>query len=332
MKKILKITALGFGGGIISLFLLFMGYSYSGIDAEGIIEIPAGAGFNQIALDLKEKGIIENTRFFKLYALFRGDLKNIKPGEYLFKKDSTKKAVLDAIIRGDVRLYKVTIPEGSNIYQIAEILLQDLKIDKTDFLKKAKDENYLKEWKINGKSFEGYLYPETYYFAKGVKVSTIIEKMVKTFHEKFEKNEDELISKGKKLGLSREQIVIFASLVEKETGLPEERKLISAVFHNRLRLGMKLQSDPTTIYGIFERYRGNLTKRDLQEDTPFNTYKIRGLPPGPIANPGMDALLAAVNPSPVTYLYFVSKNDKSHVFSDNLKDHNANVNKYQLHR
>jgi UPF0755 protein len=331
-NKLLKTLFIGIGLPCIIFLSACVVYISSGSSVEATLEIASGAGFNQTAKDLKEKGVIEDTRLFKLYAISRGDLKNIKPGEYLFKQGTSKKFILDAITRGDVRLYKITIPEGSNIYQVADILKQELKIDKTEFLKNVKDHQFMKQWQIEGDSFEGYLYPETYYFARGAKSPQIIEKMVKTFQEKYEKHKDEIDEKSKKLGLNKHQVIVFASVIEKETGLASERELISAVFHNRIKRGMKLQSDPTTIYGIFERYRGNITKKDLLEETPYNTYRIKGLPPGPIANPSMESILAAVNPSDVTYLYFVSKKDKSHIFANNLKDHNANVNKYQLNR
>ncbi|MDH4261866.1 MAG: endolytic transglycosylase MltG [Spirochaetia bacterium] len=319
---------------IVFIFFLsvYVFYSSSGSSQEVSIEIPSGAGFNTVAKVLKEKGAIGDSRLFKLYALSRGDLNNIKPGEYLFKEGTSKKAILDAITKGDVLLYKITIPEGTNIYQIADILSQELKVDKQEFLKKAKDHDLMKQWQIEGDSVEGYLYPETYYFARGSKSQQILDKMLITFNEEYDKNKVEIETKGKKLGLTRHQIITFASIIEKETGLAGERELISAVFHNRIKRGMKFQSDPTTIYGIFERYHGNLTKKDLLENTPYNTYRIKGLPPGPIASPGMESIKAVVNPSDVNYLYFVAKHDKSHVFSNNLVEHNANVNKYQIQR
>jgi len=328
-SKLVKFVSLGIALPLVVLTSAWFFYISSGSPVEALVEIAPGAGFNKVAATLKEKGVVGDTRLFKLYAASRGDLNNLKPGEYLFKAGASKKSILDAIVRGEIRMYKITIPEGSNIYQIADIYSEELKIDKTEFLKTVKDPGLLHEWNIEGQSLEGYLYPETYYFSKGVKASQVVDKMLKTFQAKYT---DEITVRGKKLGLDKRQIVIFASVIEKETGLAEERPLISAVFHNRLKRGMKLQSDPTTIYGIFERYRGNLTKRDLLEETPYNTYRIKGLPAGPIANPGMASLKAAVDPSNVTYLYFVSRNDKSHVFSNNLKEHNANVNKYQLRR
>ncbi|MDH4199466.1 MAG: endolytic transglycosylase MltG [Spirochaetia bacterium] len=316
---------------VFAIFLSCILYIFSGNSAsdEVTVEISEGSGFNSVLKTLHEKNLVDNTVFFKIYAALRHDLKNIKPGEYRFNAHSNKKNILDSITRGNVVLYKITIPEGSNMYQIADILADELKINKRDFLRAARDGTLREKYKISGESFEGYLYPETYFFSKKANASQIVSKMAETFQEHFK---EEITDKGKALGLSKNQIIILASIIEKETGLSSERELVSAVFHNRMKRGMKLQSDPTTIYGIFERYRGNLARHDLQEETPYNTYKIKGLPAGPIANPGIKSIEAAVNPAPAAYLYFVSKNDKSHVFSNNLKEHNANVDKYQLHK
>ena len=315
--------------GILIPAIGYLTYISSGSEIEAVINVSPGTGFNKLAAELKDKGVIVDVRLFKLYALSRGEINKIKPGEYLFEKGSSKKFVLDTITRGKVRLYKVTVPEGYNMFQIADLLAKELNVNKAEFIRRVKDETVLSKWNIKGESLEGYLYPETYYFSKNVNVFVIIEKMLNTFNEKFT---TEIEEQGKKFGFNKHEIVTFASIIEKETGLASERQLISAVFHNRLKRGMRLQSDPTTIYGIYERYRGNLSKNDLLEATPYNTYKIKGLPPGPIANPGIDSMRAAVNPSPVRFLYFVSKNDKSHVFAGTLIEHNANVNKYQMLR
>lgn len=313
------------------LFILsiYWSYAFSGTDlkSEVTMEISEGSSFSSVLKKLKKNNVIDNIRFFKLYAALRGDLKNIKPGEYRFNEHSSKKSILDALTKGNVVLYKVTIPEGSNIYQVAGILNETLHVNKTGFLKAVRDKETLKKWKIKGDSLEGYLYPETYYFSKKADNGQIIRKMLETFEENYS---PDITKKGLKLGLNKEQIIILASIIEKETAAPQEKEIISAVFHNRLKRGMRLQSDPTTIYGIFERYRGNLSKKDLLEKTPYNTYRIKGLPPGPIANPSIESIKAAVNPAGVHYLYFVAKNDKTHVFANTLIEHNANVEKYQL--
>ena len=200
--------------------------------------------------------------------------------------------------------------------------------DLREFIAKAHDPLLLQELRIEGISVEGYLFPETYFFSKPATSYKIIRTMVQKFWEHFS---DDLRFQGQKLGLTEHQVVILASIIEKETGVSEERRLISAVFHNRLKINMKLQSDPTVIYGI-KNFSGNLTKKDLLTSTPYNTYTHEGLPIGPIANPGREALGATVNPAPATYLYFVSMNNGQHFFSTNLKDHNRAVWKYQVKR
>jgi UPF0755 protein len=327
LKKILTIISTP----IFAAAILFLSYIYSGnnLNEEAVIEIQPGASFNSVLNILASKEVIGNKNFFKIYAMIRGDLKNIKPGEYKFNSSSGKKNILDSITKGNVVLYKVTIPEGTNMYQIGDLLFTELGINKTEFLKITADREIIDQWKIDGDTLEGYLYPETYFFAKGTSAKKAAMKMVETF---FAHYSDEITEKGKKMGLSQKEIIILASIIEKETGQAHERRLISSVFHNRLKRGMKLQSDPTTIYGFFERYRGNISKKDLLEYTPYNTYRIKGMPVGPIANPGMASIEAAVDPETSSYLYFVAKKDKTHVFSKTLVEHNAYVQEYQINR
>ncbi len=316
---------------VIAIFLftevyLFLNSTPSFERSEQIVSIPAGTPFRKIAKELKLKGVITNEFKFYILSRYKGNLTKIKAGEYLLYTNLKPLEVLDIMVSGRTYLYRVTIPEGYNMVEVSKIVSALGLVTEEDFLKKAVDPILINHLQIRGVSVEGYLFPETYYFSKPVTSEKIIETMVKRFKENYT---DAISFKAQKLGLSQLKVVTLASIIEKETGIPEERRLISSVFQNRLRLGMKLQSDPTVIYGIFKSFSGNLTKKDLQTSTPFNTYTHLGLPLGPIANPGRESLDAAVSPAPSNYIFFVSKNDGSHVFTTNYKDHLKAVNQYQ---
>ena len=220
---------------------------------------------------------------------------------------------------------RVTIPEGLTVVEIAGLIGSKTILDENDFLEKTKSP-VLREELLGDDylSFEGYLFPDTYTFTKDVTSEALIRMMVGRFRQVF----DSLAGRDR-VNLSDKEIVTLASIVEKETGTYSERPLIAAVFHNRLKYGMKLESDPTVIYGMGANYNGNITKRDLRTETEYNTYVISGLPPGPIASPGKESLTAVINPADVNYIYFVSKGDGSHQFSINYRDHQNAVNKYQ---
>lgn len=294
-----------------------------------VVEVPPGSSFYSTAKKLEDKGVIDSVRKFYIYAKLKGTLSDIKAGEYLFKATTTPREAMDQLVRGSVISYRVTIPEGYNIYQISEILASKGLSERKEFIRKSFDQDLMKKLNIKGLSLEGYLYPETYFFTKGISAEEMITEMVERFKIVIT---DDVRKRAQELGFTLEEIVNLASIIEKETGDPDERPLISAVFHNRLRRGMRLQTDPTVIYGIAEGFDGNLTKRDLETKTPYNTYRINGLPAGPIANPGIESIKAALYPEDVDYLYFVSMNNGSHVFSKTLKEHNGNVWKYQLRR
>ncbi|MCP2604312.1 endolytic transglycosylase MltG [Candidatus Aminicenantes bacterium AC-708-M15] len=203
-----------------------------------------------------------------------------------------------------------------------------LEIPKEKFIEASKRTSLIREFDKEAEDLEGYLYPETYHFPKGIDVNKIIETMVSQFKRIFK---DEWRKRASELGMSIREIVILASLIEKETSVPEEKPLISAVFHNRLKKGMKLECDPTIIYALKKegKYENKIRTRDKKFDSPYNTYVYYGLPPGPICNPGKESLKAALFPASVKYLYFVSKNDGTHYFSLSLKEHNRAVRKYQ---
>lgn len=291
------------------------------------IFIPHGASFGIIAKELEKDGVISDAGKFSLLAKFDGAITKVKAGEYEFTTSMLPSEVLDMLVTGKVKDYTVTIPEGTNIREIATILSNINIADKNDFLAKAMDGSFAASLGIDGFSVEGYLFPDTYRFTKGMAADEIIRKMVQKFDKVYGEITHNKPANGG-LKMSKKQIVALASIIEKETGAGMERPLISAVFHNRINKGMRLESDPTVIYGI-QNFNGNLTRRDLHTRTPYNTYQIYGLPPGPIANPGRASLEAAVAPSSVPYIFFVSKNDGTHYFSKSLTEHNKAVQFYQ---
>lgn len=293
---------------------------------EKLIDIPPGSTPKMIANLLKKEEIVTSSLKFYLLIRVLNKGKEIKAAEYQFFTDLIPFSVLSILTSGKPYLHKITIPEGSNIKQIADIFESNNILSREEFLKAAYDPAILKNNGIEANSAEGYLFPETYSLQKRSSGNEIVNKMLKTFNANYDPQWN---TEGKKYNFTRHQIVTFASIIEKETGIPQERPLISAVFHNRLKIGMKLQSDPTVIYGI-PNYNGNITKRDLITPTPYNTYTNYGLPPGPIASPGKESLRAAVYPSDVDYLYFVSNNDGSHVFTKTYKDHLKEVEKHQI--
>lgn len=293
-----------------------------------VFEIQPGEGFQRITKRLVDNGIITGLSKFKLLARLKGFDKQIKAGEYLLSPSLSPNRIFEILIAGRVILYKLTVPEGYTMRQIAA-LVEESGIGKAaGFLAAARDEQFARQEKIDAETFEGYLFPETYYFPRHVSEKKIISAMTQRFWSMFEpKWFDRLIE----LNFSLHQAVTLASMIEKETGVPQERPMISSVFHNRLKKGMRLESDPTVIYGI-EDFKGNLTHEHLKEETRYNTYRIRGLPPGPITNPGHASIQAALYPAESDYLYFVSKKDNTHQFSTNIQDHNRAVRKYQLGR
>ena len=293
-----------------------------------IVTISPGQSFKSTTEVLFAKGVLKSPLRFGLIARLKGYDKKLQAGEYLISGSMSPLLILNKLVKGEVLLHKVTIPEGFNIYQVGDLIAKSGFAEKAEFLKVATDAQFARELGIEGETLEGYLFPETYYFPKGIGVRAIVSTFVTRFWSVFE---DQWKNQAKQQGFTVHQIVTLASIIEKETGDPAERPLISSVFHNRLKKGMRLESDPTVIYAL-ENFDGNLTRKHLATATPYNTYKINGLPTGPIANPGRKSLEAALFPADTPYIYFVSKKDKTHQFSTNLKDHNKAVKKYQLKR
>lgn len=295
---------------------------------EKSIIIASGQSLKKSAAILQSEGIITSASKFRLLARIKDYDKKLQAGEYILSASMPPLKILEIMISGSVKLYKITIPEGYNIFQIAAIVAEAGFASKSSFLESATDPATAREMGIEASTLEGYLFPDTYFFPKGVTIEKMISKMIARFREVFT---EDLKKRAQKIGFSVHQVVTLASIIEKETGAPEERPIISSVFHNRLKRGMRLETDPTVIYGIKD-FDGNLTRKHLATHTPYNTYKIKGLPPGPIANPGIASMEAALFPAETAFLYFVSKKDRTHHFSKNLIEHNKAVRKYQLRR
>jgi UPF0755 protein len=321
---------------IIGLLLLtwqgisFYQYAHrpTGSGTEEIVAVTPGENFTTLATKLEQRGIIAHVSKFKLLAVIRGVDKELKAGEYPFTAAMTPIEVLDVLVSGKSYLYRLTIPEGFTLRQIAEEVAANDLGQSEEFIALATSTEYVATLHIEAETLEGYLFPDTYYFAKSASEDTIIRKMVARFNEQFPA---EWRLRAKELHRSIHEIVTLASIIEKETGTPSERPIIASVFHNRLHKKMRLESDPTVIYGIPD-FDGNIKRIHLATLTPYNTYKIRGLPPGPIANPGRDAIKAALYPAKTDYLFFVSKKDSTHHFSTNIREHQKAVRKYQLRR
>jgi UPF0755 protein len=294
-------------------------------------EVKTGETAKDIAQNLKNQGLIRKTWAFILgYKLFYQG-QSLKAGEYTIQLPISAKNIIFILTEGKVKLYPVTIPEGLTRRETAQHLQASLSIDSEEFLKVSDDISLISELDPDAKNLEGYLFPETYSFPKSPDAETVRTTMIAQFRKIF----DEVwIERARETGMTIREVVTLASLIEKETSRPEERSLISGVFHNRLRIGMKLDCDPTIIYVLKEegRFKDRLRTKDLKLDTPYNTYLYGGLPPGPIANPGKGSLEAALYPAEVDYLYFVSKNDGSHHFSRSFREHQNAVNKYQRTR
>lgn len=292
------------------------------------IQVNPGQPLKITADNLYTRGLIQSPLRFNLIARLKGYDKKLQAGEYLLSSSMSPLKILEKLIKGEVKLYRLTVPEGFNIYQIAELIAEAGFASRNDFINAATDAMHVRQMGVQADTFEGYLFPDTYFFPKDISVQKIITIMVDRFWSMFK---PEWKKQGETYGLTVHQVVTLASIIEKETGAASERPIISSVFHNRLKKRMRLESDPTVIYGIKD-FDGNLTRKHLATQTPYNTYKIRGLPAGPIANPGQASLEAALFPTNTPYIYFVSKQDKTHHFSTNLKDHNDAVRKYQLIR
>ena len=296
--------------------------------AEVVMEVPVGTSVQALSDLLYGQGLVRSAGKFRWLVRFKGASRQIKAGEYQLSTGLRPGELLNKIIRGEVRLHQITFPEGYTLKQMAELLEASKLVNAERFIAAATDPPFVRSLSIPAASLEGYLFPDTYRFARGLPVETVLRSFVTMFNQHFGPVQEE---QARKLGFTRHQVVILASVVEKETAAAEERPLIAGVFLNRLRKRIRLQSDPTVIYGL-RNFDGNLTRAHLQKDTPYNTYTRRGLPIGPICNPGAASIQAVLNPTSSPYLYFVAKKDGTHHFSTNLVEHNAAVLRHQKRR
>lgn len=290
------------------------------------VEVKRGEPFSAVARKLSDRGVISNRILITLWARLWGLDRKLGWGHYRFELPLSARAVLNRLLLGKGAFRRIVIPEGLTVKEIAELLEKKGLVKKEQFLAQATKPEVLALLGLRGTGVEGYLFPDTYHLAPADSEVEILRTMVRRFHRVFT---EAMEARAEELGLTKHEILVLASLIEKETSLEGERPLISAVFHNRLNRAMPLQSDPTVIYGLGD-FSGKLTREHLQTKTPHNTYVIQGLPPTPICNPGLSSLRAALYPASVPYLYFVSKNDGSHFFSVTLEEHNRAVRTYQI--
>ena len=296
--------------------------------AEQFVEIPPGSGPSSIGRRLAQSGVIRDQLSFRIALARSGQARRLQAGEYRFDRPMTTREVIDKIARGDVFLRPVTFREGLTLRQMAEIYERDGGGSKAEFLRAAQNASLIHDIDPVAPDLEGYLFPDTYTLPRRTTPEQLVQRMVTAFRDVMT---PDLVQRAAARGLTVRELMTLASLVEKETGKPGERPIVAAVYTNRLKIGMGMQCDPTVIYALERagKYDGNLTRENLQFDSPYNTYRYAGLPPGPIAAPGRASIEAAASPADVPYLYFVSRNDGSHVFSATLDEHNRNVYEFQ---
>jgi UPF0755 protein len=309
---------------LLSAFLLFDTHP-TGSWKGKLVLVPKGSPAREVVRILREDRVLPHPLAFHALVLVTFSGRRLHYGEYAFPTPPSAFKAWRRLVDGDVLNYEVLVPPGANLYDVAEQIEEKTLATAEAFLAAAASPAVLGRLEIPGESAEGYLFPDKYTFVKPVTPEEIIESMVREFRRKVPPDAEK---QAKEAGLSLHQVVTIASIIEKETRLEEEKAIVSAVIRRRLALGMPLQMDPTVIYGV-KRFDGTVTRKDLRTAGPYNTYLNRGLPPGPISNPGAAALAAALNPSKAEYLYFVSKNDGSHTFSRTLPEHNRAVERFR---
>ena len=314
--------------------------------AVATVDIPPGSGVVAIKRILVREGVIEDDLRFILLAKLMGTSRRLKAGEYALQPGLSPRAVLLYLAAGKTVLHAITLPEGMNLYQAADIVKAGGWGEREEFLRLAADPGLIDGLGLQTDSLEGYLFPDTYFFEKGTSVRAIVTGMAKRMTQVLDEvgvpgregapglaalDAGVALAREQEPRLSRHEVLTLASIIEKETALAAERPLVAKVFLTRLRVGMKLQADPTVIYGL-AKFGAPLTRADLETPTPYNTYARPGLPIGPICNPGRTAIVAVLNPAAEDYTYFVSQNDGSHYFSRTLAEHNRAVARYRKKR
>lgn len=291
------------------------------------VQVTEGMSFKAIAAELKKEGIIRYRGYFEIIGRLQGISRKVRTGYYGLSTDMSIWEVLDYLRKGRIIEYEVVVPEGYNLYQIGWTLSgTPLIAQPHEFIDLVKNKAYVHSLGVDADTLEGYLFPDTYYLPKGIKLEEIPKKMLQRYKAVFT---DSKRNRAKELGFTEQQIITLASIIEKEAKIDSERKLISAVYHNRLTRGMKLQSDPTAVYGT-KAWIQKVTREDLKRRSPYNTYLHKGLPPGPIANPGEGSIIAALYPEHVDYLFFVAQGDGSHYFSKDFNAHEKAIGRYRL--
>jgi UPF0755 protein len=289
------------------------------------IQIPKGSTFRQAVEIFSRENLIRDKNLFLFIGRISRIDRKIRAGYYSLYKTMNSLDLLRVLRRGQIIEYEVTIIEGDSLREIAETLAEKGIADKDEFRRLSSDMDFLASYNIKAPTFEGYLFPDTYKIPKGMDPDEAIGMMINKMREKYS---DKLTARAMELGLSEREVLTLASIIEKEAVTDDERPLISAVYHNRLQKRMPLQADPTTIYGV-KGSKEKITSEDLKRKTPYNTYTIKGLPPGPIASPGIKSITAALYPAKAPYIYFVSNNDGTHHFSVSAEEHQTAVKAYR---
>lgn len=297
--------------------------------AEVFVELPAGTTVSGMAQRLADAGVVSDPMTFRIAARLSGADRQLQAGEYRFSEPMSAFQVVTKIAEGDVFTRPVTFPEGLTIKEMAVVFEKGGLGSASAFEKAATDITLAAGFDPGARSLEGYLFPSTYALGRQAGADATVRAMVEAFDRAFD---PELRAEAAARGMTVREVVTLASLIEKETAQATERPIVSAVYHNRLQRRIPLQCDPTVVYALMRagKWTGNIRKQDLQIKSPFNTYVYPGLPPGPIASPGRASIDAAIRPADVPYLYFVSRNDGTHVFAETLAEHNRNVEQWQV--
>ncbi len=328
LRLALVVFVLAIAGGVGATYWVRL-QLFTPLKVEGIaFAIEPGLGASEILRRLETVGALSDARVARLYLIHRLGDPPLKAGEYELSGELDTPGVLDKLIRGEVVTHPVTLLEGRVMEEIADALAEAGFGDRESFLAFMQDPQWIKDLDPRAPNLEGYLYPDTYRFARGTSEKTIVKQLVDTFRRRFEERVRPVLEES---DLDFRELVTLASIIEKEALLDDERPIIAGVYSNRLERGIALYADPTVIYALRLQgtWDGNIRKPDLQIDSPYNTYRYPGLPPGPICSPGIASLVAAATPASVPYLYFVSRNDGSHVFARTLSEHNRNVQRWQ---
>lgn len=323
--KIVILTLCGFGTLCLIILLVGVYLTSPPSSSEEIVnfEVPTGSSSQIIARQLAEQKLIRSKYAFRVAVRHRGSDRHLHAGTYVLRRDMTLWEIVDEFEKGQVTLISWTVPEGLTAAATAELWETEGLGTAEAFQEAAQLPRLLKQYGLEDKTVEGYLFPNTYKFAKGITAKQIVKMMLEEFKQQWTETFDK---EARSLGFTRHEIVTLASVIEKEAQSKSERPRIAGVFHNRLKRKWRLQADPTVLYGLGNPKR-LLTRADLSVDSPYNTYKHKGLPPGPIANPGIDSIIAALRPEETDYLYFVAIGEGKHHFSKTLSEHNRMIRK-----